>query len=193
MPDGVELVASADAKARRIAEACDHLDRAGLSSLVDRFSPSSRGCEVGVSYGIEDEDDRNTAEADPWSAAARGTSRGRWKALGNAAFNLRSSLRRRQRRIQSSCPPVWQTLPGTPAPLCFPAERRRKSIRGLRHARPPSANESGVKLKIPSACASGPPQSKDGCAVKCCQTHGLLCTSAKLQSQGLYGFRIIMS
>ena len=117
----IELVASAEAKARRITEACDHLDRAGLSSLfntaegngkrqmktrakffddargsatecaacldalvakgacderrvehgksllirvvsmlsklVDRFSPSSRVCEDGVSYRIEDEDE----------------------------------------------------------------------------------------------------------------------------------------
>ena len=70
---------------------------------------------------------------------------------------------------------------GAPAPLCFPAKRRRESIRELQHARTPSANESGA----------GAPHSKDGCAVKCgeetqrFQIHLFAsCTCAKLQPQG---------
>ena len=112
-------------------------------------------------------------------------------ALPNGRFDrdrLRAALRARSVECGGSTPllisaarcgddeesnPLVPRRCGAPAPLCFPAKRRRESIRGLRHARTPSANESGVK----------PPHSKDGCAVKYSQTHGL-CTSAKLQSQG---------
>jgi hypothetical protein len=51
----VELGESVEAKTRRIAETCDHLDRAGLSSEVR---------EDHVRYGIEDEDEDETKGRD---------------------------------------------------------------------------------------------------------------------------------